>query len=65
MDDLGLFEILDEEKVVAIEWAEKIQNALPPEGIIIRFKMVTDHTRKISLTAYGLQAANVLRTLRE
>ena len=51
--------------VVAIEWAERVQGALPPEGMIIRFKMVTDDTRKISLTAYGLQAANVLRTLRE
>lgn len=65
LDDLGLFDILDEDSVVAIEWAERIQEALPPEGMIIRFKMVNDETRKISMTAYGLQAANMLRTLRE
>jgi len=65
IDDLGLYDVLNEDNVVAIEWAERIQEALPPEGMVIRFAMVSDDTRKISMTAYGLQAANVLRTLRE
>ena len=64
INDLGLFDVLEENNVVAIEWGERIQEALPPGGMIIRFKMISDETRKISLTAYGLQAANVLRTLR-
>jgi tRNA threonylcarbamoyladenosine biosynthesis protein TsaE len=64
LDDLGLFEIMDGDKVVAIEWAERIRNALPPEGMTIRFEMLNDEVRKISMAAAGLQAVDVLRTLR-
>ena len=63
LDDLGLFDIISGENVVAIEWAEKIRKALPAEGMTIGFHIVTDFIRKISMTAYGLQALNVLRTL--
>lgn len=65
VDDLGLFDILDSDHVIAIEWAERIRDALPPEGLTIRLTMINDDTRKISVTASGLRAANVLRTLRE
>lgn len=65
MEDLGLYDILYGEGVIAIEWGERIQEALPPEGMTIRFTMVGDDARNISMSAYGLQAANVLRTLRE
>ena len=64
VEDLGLYDIMEEDNVVAIEWAERIQEALPPEGITLRFEMVNDDTRNISMTAYGLQEVNVLRTLR-
>lgn len=64
VDDLGLFDLLDEDNVLAIEWGEKIQEALPPEGMVIRFETTGDGSRKISVDAYGLQAVNVLRTLR-
>ena len=63
MDDLGLYDILDDDNVVAIEWAERIVEALPPEGMRIRFETVDDDTRNIYAAAYGLRAVNVLRTL--
>ena len=59
IEDIGLYEILEEDGVVAIEWAERIRGTLPPEGITIRFNMISDDTRNICVTAYGLQAANV------
>ena len=65
IDDLGLYDILNGDSVVAIEWGERIQEALPPECMIIRFQLINDESRNISMTAYGLQAVNVLRTLRE
>jgi tRNA threonylcarbamoyladenosine biosynthesis protein TsaE len=64
IDELGLFDIMDGKNVVAIEWAERIREALPPEGMTLRFEMVNDFVRKISMTASGLQALDVLRTLR-
>jgi len=64
IDDLGLFDIIYGKNVVAIEWAERIREALPPDGMTIRFEMVNDLVRKISMTASGLQALDMLRTLR-
>jgi tRNA threonylcarbamoyladenosine biosynthesis protein TsaE len=64
IDDLGLFDIMGGGNVVAIEWAERIRNLLPPEGMALRFEILQDEVRKISMTASGLQALDVLRTLR-
>ncbi len=64
IDDLGLFDIMDGNNVLAIEWAERIRGALPAEGISIRFEIVNDFNRKISMSASGLHALDMLRTLR-
>lgn len=64
IDDLGLLDIMDGENVVAIEWAERIRGLLPPEGMTLAIEIVNDITRKISMAAYGLQAVDVLGSLR-
>jgi len=47
---LGLNEILaDSGSFVAIEWAEKLGELLPKDRIDIRFKLLGDHQRTISL----------------
>jgi tRNA threonylcarbamoyladenosine biosynthesis protein TsaE len=64
IDELGLLDFFDESNVVAIEWAERIREALPPDGMMLRFEIVNDFVRKISMKASGLQAMDMLRTLR-
>lgn len=64
LDDLGLQDIMDGHNVVVIEWGGRIRDALPPEGVNIRFEIVNDFVRKISMRATGLQALDMLRTLR-
>ena len=62
-EDIGILDLMTPQNVLAIEWAGKIQGLMPPEGIFIRFDMVNDDTRKISMSGYGLRASDVLRTL--
>ena len=64
IDELGLFDSMDGKNVVAIEWAERIREALPSDGMTLRFEILNDEVRKISMRASGLQALDVLRTLR-
>ncbi len=64
IDELGLFDIMGGKNVVAIEWAERIRDALPAGGMTLRFEILNDEIRKISMRASGLQALDVLRTLR-
>ena len=62
-EDIGILDLMTPRNVLAIEWAGKIQGLMPEEGIVIRFEMVNDFTRKISMTGYGLHASSVLRKL--
>ncbi len=49
VEGLGLSEILNDEKnIVAIEWAEKIQNLLPEKRIDINFEYIDESKRKIT-----------------
>ncbi|HPE06386.1 MAG TPA: tRNA (adenosine(37)-N6)-threonylcarbamoyltransferase complex ATPase subunit type 1 TsaE [Smithellaceae bacterium] len=50
LDDLGYDEYVSGKGVVAIEWAEKITNALPPDTVTINFKYVDEKTRMITIS---------------
>jgi tRNA threonylcarbamoyladenosine biosynthesis protein TsaE len=59
LEDIGLYDILEGDGVVAIEWAEKLSAKLLSDYLAIRFEITNDETRNINLFAYG-QEANVL-----
>jgi len=50
LDDLGYDEYLSGTGVVAIEWAEKITNALPPDTVTINFKYKDENRRIITIS---------------
>lgn len=62
-NDIGLYDILDDAGVIAIEWADKLKPDDLVEYLSIAFEIQDDESRKISLTAYGLQAVNLLKEL--
>lgn len=43
----GFFDYLDAGAILAVEWSENIEAALPPETVRIRLSAVDEHTRKI------------------
>lgn len=51
MEDIGLYEILDDNGVVAIEWADRIGKELLADSINIHFEITNDETRKIHIYA--------------
>ena len=63
MEDLGLYEILHNSGIVAIEWADRIEQKLLPDPITIHFEITDDDARKICITAYDLKNANLLRNI--
>ena len=62
-EEIGLYEILYTNKVVAIEWADRLHEDLPADHLNIQLEITSDESRKISLTAYGLEAVNLLKSL--
>ncbi len=56
IEDIGLYEILDDDGVVAIEWADRMGKDTPPNHLRVQFEIIDDKTRKISIIPQGAQA---------
>jgi tRNA threonylcarbamoyladenosine biosynthesis protein TsaE len=49
IEELGWYELLDSDKVVIVEWAEKAKNDLPLKRFDIFFSIVDNNTREIRI----------------
>ena len=63
LQDIGLDELLYDQAVFAIEWAEKMSGDLPAGHLAMTFEITADDYRKISLIAYGHSPADLLKAL--
>jgi tRNA threonylcarbamoyladenosine biosynthesis protein TsaE len=61
IEDIGLYEIIEEDGVVAIEWAERMGKGLPPNHVKLQFEIIDDKTRKISIIPQGFKAIEDFR----
>ena len=61
--ETGLYEMLDRFGIFAIEWPDLLINDLPADYTAIQFEIKDDDTRKISMTAHGERAADLIREL--
>jgi tRNA threonylcarbamoyladenosine biosynthesis protein TsaE len=65
MEEIGLLEILDGDGVIAVEWAERLRHNLPVERLDVRLTILEDAVRKITFSAYGQRATNLLKKLKK
>ena len=63
LEEIGLDELLYEQGVIAIEWADKLADKPLAGHLAISFEIIEDECRKISLIAYGLNEFNLIRAL--
>ena len=52
-DDLfstGFYDLLDSDAILAIEWSERIPEAIPSTAIEVRIERLDEQTRKITIT---------------
>ena len=63
LEDIGLYDILSKNAVVAIEWAEKLPADLMATGLALSFDIIDDDTRRINAIAYGHDAAGLIKAL--
>ena len=49
----GFFEYIEENGIVAVEWSENIENALPENTVFVEIKSVEDETREITIYRKG------------
>ena len=63
LEEIGLYEILEGDGVVAVEWAEKLPEDLLSTYIAIGFNIIDDETREINIIAYGHDAVGLIKAL--
>ena len=63
-EDIGLYDILDDNYVVAIEWADKIRQERLPDHVTITFKISGDQSREIYMSAHGVNAVDLLNKIK-
>lgn len=50
----------DEEAVVVVEWAEKIEKDLPDEKLVVKFHYIEEDEREIELNAFGNEYQKII-----
>jgi tRNA threonylcarbamoyladenosine biosynthesis protein TsaE len=63
-EDIGLYDILGDNCVVAIEWADKIRQEHLPDHVVITFKISGDQSREIYMSAHGVNAVALLKEIK-
>lgn len=63
LEDVGLDELLYDQAVIAIEWAEKLADNQLAEHLTMRFEIIDDDSRRITMIASGHNLTNLIKTL--
>jgi len=65
IEDIGLFDILHGNNVVAVEWADRIAQDLYPDHTRMQITIVDASTREIDFVPYGHTGNDLLRKLKK
>ncbi len=62
-EDVGLYEIIDDPGVVAIEWADRLPEDLLTRRLAVRIDRTGDHRRRFRLRAHGQNCIDLLEAI--
>lgn len=61
LEDLGYYDVLDQDGVCCIEWSERFPETLPEDVLVVRLTRNEDDTRSVSVLAKGQDSEACLR----
>ena len=64
-EDIGLDDLMYDQAVIAIEWADKLSDGLPAEYLAITMEIIDTDCRKLSLVASGHNEVNLIIALED
>jgi tRNA threonylcarbamoyladenosine biosynthesis protein TsaE len=60
LEEIGFYEILAGDGITAIEWADRLRENDLDDHMALHFEILDDESRKIFMTAYGLEEINLI-----
>jgi tRNA threonylcarbamoyladenosine biosynthesis protein TsaE len=65
LGEIELQEVLDQDAVIAVEWAEKLPRDMLSDHLKLQFKLMGEDIRQIDIFAYGQPAGNLIKALQK
>jgi len=65
LGEIDLEEVLEQDAVIAVEWAEKLTRNMLSDHLELQFKLISDEIRQIDIFAYGQQSVNLIEALQK
>jgi len=63
LENIGFFELLSGDGVVAVEWADRVARELPDDRIDIQFEVIDDVRRSLDVRAGGQTTGDLVKRL--
>jgi len=63
VEDIGLYDILHGEGIVAVEWADRLYKNFLSDYMGVHLEILSDESRKIEITANGESGISLIRKL--
>jgi tRNA threonylcarbamoyladenosine biosynthesis protein TsaE len=63
LEDIGLNDLLYDQAVLAIEWADRLAENFYTDYLSIHFQIIDDEFRRLNLIAYGQNGINLIKAL--
>jgi tRNA threonylcarbamoyladenosine biosynthesis protein TsaE len=63
LEDIGLDELIYDQGVLAVEWADKLAHTLSGDYLVLQYEIIDDDCREINLIAYGQNGINLIKAL--
>ncbi|MBW1615746.1 MAG: tRNA (adenosine(37)-N6)-threonylcarbamoyltransferase complex ATPase subunit type 1 TsaE [Deltaproteobacteria bacterium] len=58
LENIGFYEVLEQNGITAIEWAERLGEKFFSDYLEVKFKIISDNLRIISFTGHGKNGIN-------
>lgn len=65
LEEIGLDEVLYQDAVIAIEWANKFPDGSFPHQLELRFKIISAESRQIDIFVCGQRPGNLLKAVKK
>ena len=63
LEDIGLDDLLYDQAVLAIEWADRLADNFSTDYLSMHFEIIDDEFRRLNLNAYGQNGINLIKAL--
>jgi tRNA threonylcarbamoyladenosine biosynthesis protein TsaE len=64
LESIGFYDLFDDKSIVAIEWAEKLEDDFLNEYLMVNFDFISDSSRIIKFSGFGKKGVDLIKNIK-